>query len=177
MKVSVYIATSLDGFIARNDGAIDWLNEANNTVSGGEDYGFSEFMKSVDTLIMGRKTYEQVLSFGEWPYGKTPVIVMSRSSISFPSSIPNIVTHSLEAPRDLLERLSVEGIQHVYIDGGFTIQSFINDNLVTDFTITKVPILLGEGLRLFGKIKQDIKLKHVATKAFPNGFVKSTYET
>ena len=176
MKVSVYIATSLDGFIARNDGATDWLDEANTTVPDGEDYGFSEFMKSVDTLIMGRKTYEKVLSFGKWPYGKTPVIVMSRSSISFPSSIPNTVTHSLETPPDLLERLSVEGIQHVYIDGGFTIQSFINGSLVTDLTITKVPVLLGEGLRLFGKTKQDIKLKHVATKAFPNGFVKSTYK-
>ena len=82
MKVSVYIATSRDGFIAGNDGALDWLNEANASVPDGEDCGFHVFMDSVEVLIMGRKTYELVLSFGEWPYGRTPVVVLSRNSIS-----------------------------------------------------------------------------------------------
>ena len=86
IKASVYIATSLDGFIARRDGSIDWLNEAHSLVPAGEDCGFQAFMDSVDTLIMGRKTYQQVLSFGVWAYGQTPVIVLSRSSIAFPSS-------------------------------------------------------------------------------------------
>ena len=105
IKVSVYIATSLDGFIARSDGGLDWLNEANATVPDGEDCGFQTFMDSVDALIMGRKTYEQVLSFGEWPYGRTPVVVLSRNSISFPSSVRDTVTHSSEPVRDLLKRL------------------------------------------------------------------------
>ena len=83
-RVSVYIATSLDGFIAREDGALDWLNEANTAVPEGEDLGFRAFLESVDTLIVGRKTYEQVMSFGQWPYRQTPVIVLSRNSISFP---------------------------------------------------------------------------------------------
>ena len=83
MKASVYIATSLDGLIARDDGALDWLDEANTTVSEGEDCGFQTFMDSVDTLIMGRKTYEKVLSLGQWPYGETPVVVLSRKSIFF----------------------------------------------------------------------------------------------
>ena len=89
IKVSVFIATSLDGFIARSDGSLDWLNEANTTIPDGEDWGFQAFMDSIDALIMGRKTYEQVLSFGEWPYGGAPVVVLSRNSITFPPSVPN----------------------------------------------------------------------------------------
>jgi len=126
MKASVYIATSLDGFIARKDGSVDWLNEANAVVPEGEDCGYQAFIDSVDTLIMGRKTYEQVLTFGQWPYGSTPVFVLSSTQISFPSSVPDTVTHSSEQPRALLERLSREGIGHVYVDGGATIQGFLS---------------------------------------------------
>ena len=105
-KVSVYIATSLDGFIARKDGGLDWLNNANATVSEGEDCGYHGFMLSVDVLIMGRKTYEQVLCFSEWPYGKTRVVVLSRRPITFPADLPNTVTHSSETPRVLYDRLN-----------------------------------------------------------------------
>lgn len=174
-KVSVYIATSLDGFIARNDGGIDWLNEANATVPEGEDCGFQAFMDSVDALIMGRKTYEQVWSFGEWPYGRTPVVVLSRNPISFPPGVPATVTHSSEPPRDLLERLSKEGAEHVYVDGGTTIQGFLSESLIDEITVTVIPIILGDGIPLFGSIGREISLTHVRTTAFDFGFVQTTY--
>jgi len=181
--VSVYIATSLDGFIARNDGTLDWLNEANGAVQDGEDCGFHAFMDSIDALIMGRKTYEQVLSFGEWPYGlmalwpygRTPVVVLSRNSISFPPSVPDTVTHSSEPPRDLLERLSSEETKHVYVDGGITIQGFLSEGLVDEITVTVIPVIIGDGIPLFGSIEKDISLTHVCTTAFDFGFVQTTY--
>jgi len=91
---SVYIATSLDGFIAREDGDIDWLNAANEIVPEGEDCGFFAFMDSVDGLVMGRHTYEKVLSFGQWPYGEKPVIVLSRNEVKMPDSLPKIKVRS-----------------------------------------------------------------------------------
>lgn len=175
MKASVYIATSLDGFIARKDGTLDWLDEANSVVPEGEDCGFQTFIDSVDTLIMGRKTFEQVLSFGQWGYGRTPVIVLSSNSMSIPPDVPDIVTHSSEQPRALLERLSIEGVEHVYIDGGATIQSFLSDNLIDAITVTVIPVLLGEGISLFGSLEKDINLTHERTKAFEFGFVQTTY--
>ncbi len=175
MKVSVYIATSLDGFIARKDGALDWLDAANATVPEGEDCGFQVFMDSVDTLIMGRKTFEKVLSFGQWPYGKMPVIVLSHHSLSFPINIPDTVSYSSEHPHTLLERLSGEGVQHIYFDGGATIQSFLSDNLIDEMTITVIPVLLGEGISLFGRLEKDVNLTHVYTKEYEFGFVQTTY--
>ena len=175
IKVSVYIATSLDGFIARKDGALDWLNEANAAVPDGEDCGFHAFMDSVDALIMGRKTYEQVLSFGEWPYGRTPVVVLSRSSISFPPGVPDSVTHSWEPPAELLKRLSNEGADHVYVDGGKTIQGFLSEGLVDEITVTVIPVLLGGGVSLFGALENDVHLTHVRTTTFDFGFLQTTY--
>ena len=174
-KASVYIATSLDGFIARKDGALDWLDEANSTVPEGEDCGFQAFMDSVDALIMGRKTYEKVLSLGEWPYGRTPVVVLSRNSISFSDSLPDTVTHSSESPRDLLDRLSQEGVGHVYVDGGTTIQGFLSAGLIDEITLTVIPVILGGGIPLFGSLDQDIRLTHVHTTADDFGFVQTTY--
>ncbi len=175
IKVSVYIATSLDGFIARRDGALDWLDEANVTVPEGEDCGFHAFMNSVDVLIMGRKTYETVLSFGAWPYGRTPVVVLSHHPISFPPHLPDTVTHASEPLRDLLERLAGEGVKHVYVDGGHTIQGFLFEGLVDEMTVTVIPVIIGDGIPLFGAIEKDIHLTHLDTTAFDFGFVQTTY--
>ena len=174
-RVSVYIATSLDGFIARNDGGLDWLTQANATVPDGQDLGFHAFMDSVDALIMGRKTYEQVLSFGEWPYGRKPVVVLSRNSVSFPQGVPDTVTHSSEPLRDLLKRLSDEGVEQVYVDGGATIQGFLSEDLVDEITVTVIPVILGGGIPLFGSYENDISLTHVRTTAYDFGFVQTTY--
>jgi len=175
MIVSVFVGTSLDGFIARSDGAIDWLNEANATVPDGEDCGFQAFMDLIDVLIMGRKTYEQVLSFGECPYDRIPVVVLSRNPISFPPGVPVNVTHSSEPPRDLLERLAREGAERVYVDGGTTIQGFLSEGLIDEITVTVIPIILGDGIPLFGPVGEDIGLKHVHTTVFDFGFVQTTY--
>jgi len=175
MKVSVFIATSLDGFIARRDGSIDWLNEANAVVPEGEDCGFMAFMDSVDTLIMGRKTYEQVLSFGQWPYGDTPVVVLSHNSIKIPSHVSDTVSCSAEAPAALLTRLAGQAVEHVYVDGGTTIQSFLAESLIDEITITRIPVVIGDGIPLFAPLEKDITLTHHTTTAYEFGFVQSKY--
>lgn len=117
-KCSVFIATSLDGFISRTDGSIDWLDEANTRVPAGEDCGYEQFMSAVDALVMGRHTFELAHSFGEWPYGQTPVVVLSTRLNSLPSRVPSTVYLSSEAPAALVARLSGQGMSHLYIDGG-----------------------------------------------------------
>ena len=174
-KVSVYIATSLDGFIARKDGELDWLNDANATVPEGEDCGYNAFMDSVDVLVMGRRTYEQVLSFGKWPYEKTPVVVLSRNPIKFPADLPNTVTHSSEKPGVLYNRMSEEGAKHIYVDGGVTIQRFLTEGLIDELTITVIPIILGDGTPLFSSLEKDVLLTHIATNTFDFGFVQTKY--
>lgn len=175
VKVSVYMATSVDGFIARSNGDLDWLDDSNAMVPLGEDCGFGEFLSTVDTLLMGRKTYEKVLSFGEWPYGDTPVVVLSRNPISFPGHLPSTVSHTSEQPPELLNRLAGEGIKHVYVDGGQTIQGFLSEGLVDEITMTVIPVILGAGIPLFAPVKNDIHLAHIRTTTFDFGFVQSTY--
>ena len=160
-KCSVYIATSLDGFISRTDGSIDWLNNANTFVPDGEDLGYADFMSSVDALVMGRNTFEQVLTFRAWPYGDKPVIVLSRQMKSLSGNLPDTVSLSGEEPEKLVERLSSKGWNHLYIDGGLTIQSFLKAGLIDEITITVIPILLGKGKPLFGPLLADIELELV----------------
>lgn len=172
---AVFIATSLDGFIARTDGSLDWLDEASTTVPAGEDCGYAEFMTSVDVLVMGRNTYEKVRTLGPWPYGQTPVVVLSENVIPFPADVPAHVTHSAESPVELHHRLSAEGAKKLYIDGGATIQRFLQAGLVDELVITVIPVLLGSGIRLFGPLEQDIRLTHCGTKSLDCGFVQLTY--
>jgi dihydrofolate reductase len=175
MKTSVYVGASLDGFIARRDGSIDWLNEAQSLVPKGEDCGYQAFMDSVDALIMGRKTFEQVLTFGPWHYGNTPVVVLSHNPVTIPSHLPDTVSHASESPRALLERLSGQGIKHVYVDGGSTIQGFLAESLIDEITITRIPIVIGDGISLFAPMEKDIRLTHLNTTTYDFGFVQSTY--
>ena len=175
-KASVFIATSLDGFIARKDGELDWLDKANTTVPQGEDCGYIAFMESVDVLVMGRKSYEKILTFGQWPYGDKPVVVLSSNPIDISPHLASTITHSSETPEVLHARLTDQGAKRLYIDGGVTIQRFLATGLIHDLTITLIPILLGEGLPLFGLLEKDIKLIHIETKAFDFGFVQIKYE-
>ena len=175
-RASVFIATSLDGFIARKDGDLDWLDEANTRVPAGEDCGYQAFMDTVDVLVMGRATYEKVLTFGAWPYGDKRVVVLSRNPLEIPAELPTAVEHSSESPEELHTRLSGEGVERLYIDGGVTIQRFLTAGLITDLTITLIPILLGEGLPLFGFLGEDISLTHRGTRSFDFGFVQIQYD-
>ncbi|MDX2097872.1 MAG: dihydrofolate reductase family protein [Leptolyngbyaceae cyanobacterium bins.59] len=175
IKSSVFIATSLDGYIARPDGRIDWLEQANERVPEDEDFGYGDFIASVDVLVMGRNSFEKVLSFEDWPYGLKPVVVLSRSSISIPPALSQTVSVSSEAPQDLVARLAETGAKHLYIDGGLVIQSFLQEGLIDDLIITVIPILLGTGKPLFGTLPQDVPLLHLATKAYEFGFVQNQY--
>lgn len=174
-KCSVFIATSLDGFISRDDGSIDWLLKANTLAAPGEDCGYKSFISTVDGLVMGRHSYEKVLSFDEWPYGDLPVVVMSSQTITIPDQLRNHLSTSAETPNALVQRLSKQGAKHLYIDGGVTIQGFLANNLINEMTITIIPVLLGSGRSLFGSLKNDIELDHVETRTFAGGFVQSKY--
>lgn len=174
-KVSVFIATSLDGYIARPNGDIDWLDAANAAIPEGEDCGYGALMQSVDALVMGRNTYEKVLSFGTWPYGDTPVTVLSSGPIAFPNILQGTVKHSSEYPLSLCERLGYEGIKHIYIDGGNTIQRFLAAGLVTEITITLIPVILGAGIPLFAPVDTDVSLSCIGVKTYDFGFVQLKY--
>jgi len=175
IKCSVYVAVSLDGFIARDDGSVDWLDTANAAMPPGEDCGFKAFFATVDTLVMGRKTFEQVLAWGKWHYGDTPVVVLSRRSASLPAGPPDTVTLSQESPAALVARLAGEGVKHVYVDGGLTIQGFLAQGLIDELTVTVIPILLGTGIPLFGPLPRDVALAHVETRVFGFGLVQHKY--
>lgn len=173
MKTSVYIATSLDGFIARQDGSIDWLPSGEG--AGDQDYGYQDFIRTVDALVMGRVTYETVLSFGAWPYGKMPVVVLTHQQIEIPESIADTVFVMSAPPEEVVQRLAGQGYQHLYIDGGRTIQGFLREKLIDQLIITRVPVLIGGGIPLFGALPGDIHLEHLKTHQFDNGLVQSRY--
>ena len=174
-KCSVFIATSLDGLIAREDGGIDWLERANTLVPVGEDCGYAQFMSTVDALVMGRATFEQAGRFPAWPYEEKPVYVLSGSMTQLPSGTPTTVRLLNAEPRAVVRVAHAAGHRHLYIDGGKTIQSFLSAGLVSEITITVIPVLLGSGISLFGELPADISLRHLSTRSFPFGFVQSRY--
>lgn len=168
----VYIATSLDGYIARKDGNIDWLMESPNPDNS--DYGFSAFMDRIDAILMGRSTFETVIGFDHWPYTK-PVFILSSSMKEMPAGYEDkasLVSGDLE---DIIESLSKKGIENIYVDGGRTIQSFLEQDLIDELIITRIPILLGSGIPLFGDMKKEIKFRLVDTEILNEDLVKSTY--
>ena len=172
MRGSVYIAVSLDGFIARSDGSLDWLEVPHEN----EDYGFAAFIDSIDAMVMGRNTYDAVAAMGEWPYGETPVIVLTHRPLEIPEGRSGTVEASGLSPQDLAAELDRRGVDHVYLDGGRTIQSFLDSGLIQRLTITTIPVLIGTGIPLFGPLTADVRLRHVDTIAFINGLVQSTYD-
>lgn len=174
MKASVYIAASLDGFIARENGDLDWLPGAAGE-AGQEDYGYQAFISTVDVLVMGRSTFEKVLTFGDWPYTGKAVVVLSHGLLAIPEKLASGVEASSLAPRALLDELDRRGLRHAYVDGGRTIQGFLREGLIDELTVTTVPVLLGGGIPLFGPLTQDIRLRHLETRAYPNGLVQNRY--
>lgn len=170
MKASVFVGTSLDGYLARPDGAYDFL-----PADGGEPHGYEEFFASVDALIIGRNTYEVVLAIDPWPYATKPVFVLSSKPLET-TPAGAVVERMSGAPEDVVSSLARRGFQHVYVDGGLTIQSFLRAGLIQRMTITRVPVLVGRGIPLFGPTERDIMLRHVATQQYATGLVKSEYE-
>jgi dihydrofolate reductase len=170
MKMSVFVGTSLDGFIARQNGRYDFLPEG-----GGEPHGYDEFIASVDTLLIGRKTFETVLAFEEWPYGKKRVVVLSSRPLDFSTVRSGRVEQMSGPSTEIAAKLRATGAQHVYVDGGITVQGFLRAGLIEAIIITRVPVLIGEGIPLFGSLERDVKLQHVETRQYPSGLVRSEY--
>ena len=171
MKASVFIATSVDGFIARPDGDLDWL-------PGGdvEDHGYDAFMLTVDMIVMGRGTYEKVLTFGDWAYGETPVVVLTSNPASLPTPPAPTISAMGGSPQEIVAALQKRGATSLYIDGGVTIQRFLAAGLIQRVIITRVPVVLGRGRPLFGELDHDVRLRHVSSRAFDSGLVQSEYE-
>lgn len=165
---SVFIATSLDGFIARVDGGIDWLSMVERP---GEDYGYKRFFEAIDTLVIGRKTYDTVLGFPEWPYAGKRCVVMTHA----PRPSRHGEEHVDGDPAALVERLTREGARRIYVDGGTVIRAFLAAGLVTDVTLSIVPVLLGDGVPLFGGAPRESRVELVASRAFPSGLVQVEY--
>jgi dihydrofolate reductase len=170
VKASVFIGTSLDGFIARANGDLDFLPPG-----GGEPHGYDEFMATVDALVIGRKTFETVLTFDTWPYGEKPVFVLSTRPLA-PAPLLAVVERMSGAPADIVSQLAARGLRHVYVDGGITIQRFLQAELIQRLIITRVPVIIGTGIPLFGAVQRDIILRHVATRQYASGLVQSEYE-
>jgi dihydrofolate reductase len=170
MPVSVFIGTSVDGFIARRNGALDFLPPG-----GGEPHGYEEFMASVDALVIGRNTFETVLAFPTWPYGDKRVVVLSSRPVDLSVVRGGVVEHLSGPPADIVSKLAATGAHHLYVDGGITIQRFLRAGLVQRLVITRVPVLIGEGIPLFDKLPRDIRLLHVATRHYASGLVQTEY--
>lgn len=171
MTISVFVGTSVDGFIARKNGALDFL-----PAGGGEPHGYDEFIATVDALVIGRKTFETVLAFPSWPYGHKRVVILSSQPIDLALVRGGVVEQMAGPPAEIVLKLAARGVQHIYVDGGITIQEFLRAGLVHRLTITRVPVLIGEGIPLFSTLPRDIRLRHIATQQYATGLVKSEYE-
>ncbi|MGZ4808146.1 MAG: dihydrofolate reductase family protein [Thermoanaerobaculia bacterium] len=171
MTQSVFVGTSVDGFIARLNGAFDFLGEG-----GGEDHGYLEFIASIDAIVMGRNTFETVLSFDAWPYGDKRVVVLSSRPVDLSTVKGGVVEQMAGSPAEIVARLAASGAHHLYIDGGVTIQQFLRGGQIQRLVITRVPVLIGEGIPLFGTLPGDVRLRHVATRSYSSGLVQSEYE-
>ena len=171
MTVSVFVGTSLDGFIARPNGDLDFLPPG-----GGEPHGYNEFIATVDAIVIGRKTFETVLTMNPWPYGSKRVVVLSSEPVDLSAIVGGTVEHMSGPPAEIVSRLVASGAHHLYVDGGITIQRFLRAGLVQRLIITRVPVLIGDGIPLFGTIPSDIRLRHIATRHYPSGLVTSEYQ-
>ncbi|MHC4846876.1 MAG: dihydrofolate reductase family protein [Planctomycetota bacterium] len=171
IETVVYVGVSLDGFLARKDGSVDWLPDPPE----GEDFGWAEFFGSIDAIVMGRATFEVVLEFGVWHYADTPVIVLSRTMTGIPEHLAGKAELSQLAPGPLLEQLAARGHRRVYVDGGRVVQSFLAEDRVDELILTTVPMLLGEGIPLFGALEASLTWELVSSETLAGGLVQSRY--
>ena len=176
IRTSVYVGTSVDGYIARPDGQVDFLDSAEPI---DDDMGYADFMASIDVLVMGRNTYDWVVDMVtadgviDWPYGEIPVIVLTHRHLDVPSALVDVVEPTGLTPAALLRELDSRGFEHVYVDGGRTVQGFLRAGLIDELIITRVPVLIGQGISLFGDLSTDVMLHHVDTVVFENGCVQT----
>jgi dihydrofolate reductase len=175
MKTSVFVGISVDGFMARKNGDIDFLPGDDC-----EPHGFDEFYASVDAVVIGRNTFEWVLNYavshgGAWAYGEKRVVVLSSKELDFSTVRGGRVEQMSGEPVDIVEKLEASGVRHAYVDGGVTIQRFLRAGLIERLIVTRVPVLIGEGIPLFGALAGDIKLQLVSAESYAGGLVKTEY--
>jgi dihydrofolate reductase len=170
MPCSVFVGISVDGFMARPDGAVDFLPETP------EPHGEAEFFSSVDAMVIGRGTYEWVVSYGQWPYGKMRIVVLSTRTLDFNPFPQARVEQMSGEPAEIVAKLAAGGAHHLYVDGGVTIQRFLRAGLIDRLIVTRVPVLIGQGIPLFGSLPHDVPLRHVRTESYASGLVQSEYE-
>lgn len=182
MKATVFCGTSLDGYIARTNGDLDFLDAVDPPELDGQptDGGFGDFLASVDALVMGRNTFDKVMELVEqpdidWPYGDLPVLVLTSRPLAVPDHLNDVVEPTDLAPAELLEVLASRFVDHVYVDGGFTAQSFLRDGLINEIIVTTVPVLIGSGISLFGELPADVGVELLDTTVYSNGFVQTHY--
>jgi dihydrofolate reductase len=172
IKLSVFCGVSVDGFLARPDDALDFLD-----TGGQEPHGFEEFFDSVDVVVIGRRTFEVVQKLGHFAlYGKKPVVVLSSRPLDFSLVKGGTLLQMSGEPTEIVRQLKGRAFQHAYVDGGITIQRFLTAGCINRMVITRVPVLIGEGIPLFGRVPRDVALRHVATRSYPDGLVQSEYE-
>jgi len=173
MNNIVYLATSIDGYIADRNGGIDWLNMVPNP--SGDDLGWAEFLGRVDAVVMGRKTFEKVLSFGvDWPY-PIPAFIVSTSMKEIPSGYGDKIEIIRGTPLEITEDLNKKGYENLYIDGGSTVQQFLKEDLIDELIITSIPIVLGGGIPLFNELDKQLVFELVTTEVLLEQLVKTTY--
>jgi dihydrofolate reductase len=174
-ECAVFVGVSLDGFIARPNGDLDWLMGEGGGDSA--EYGYNEFIAAIDAIVMGRRTFEKVLTLGKWYYGDKRVIVMSHQPIdvSVVQARESAVEQMAGAPSEIVSKLAASGASRLYIDGGITIQQFLRAGLIHRLIISRLPVLIGQGIPLFGSLSRDVLLRHIRTLTYPGGMVQSEY--
>jgi dihydrofolate reductase len=176
VKCSAYVATSVDGFIAGPHGDIEWLLRPEYATSAMNGLGYDDFIATVDAVVMGRNTFEKVVSMGYWDYRNLPVVVLTTGMLAIPPRLAGTVRVDAGAPAEVVARLADAGKRHLYVDGGQTIQRFLRADLISELTITRIPLLLGGGISLFAELGVEIPLRLIAATPSQNGFVQVRYE-
>lgn len=170
---SVFIATSLDGFIADKNGEIDWLNSIPNPENN--DMGYNEFISRMDAIVMGKNTFETICGFNiDWPY-KIPVFVLSKTLNNIPDDLENKV-HLLKGPLGkTLKQIHQKGYYRLYIDGGKTIQNFLKEDLIDELIISIIPTILGGGIPLFSDLPVKLDFECYKSKLYLNEIAQNYY--
>lgn len=170
IRIIYYVATSLDGFIAAENGSVDWLDDFN---SAAEDYGYGEFFESVDAMLLGSITYEQVLGFGDWPYGSKACYVLSQRSLK--SVRPEVVI-TPQNPTEVVTDLEEKGHQRIWLVGGARVAAaFQRQHLITDYMVSVIPVVVGSGIPMLFPQGRSERLQLVKHRCFPNGVINLHY--
>ena len=170
MKTTYYVASSLDGYIAKEDGDVSWLEDLDISL---EETGYEEFYSTVDAIVMGRKTYDMIRSFGSWPYGDKPVWVYTTSNTN---AIEGCNLQKGQTPVDVHNEAQQQGVSHLWLVGGGQLAaSFLEQKLLTHLSISQMPIILGGGIRLFGELKNPIKIKRTSMEPQESGFTQMEF--